>query len=572
MKTHHHGKVSKEGTLWRRFLKENNWPISSAKVALHDDYCFQEYMTTWGDMKRIECISMARKMVLAPFVAALLIGCATPPTKISKIERLESHRGDLENDSLGNLLESALANPKSTHYLAHFVARWHRRDRDRSNDLVQVKAIDGQVRRYRVSFDSPRSRYFLKYFDEIGPVSKDKLKRIRHHRRGGVGAPLVALRENKGRDPIEAFYSPEAITRPLTAVITGEFSGDIQRVQIDLICPLHQSQVNINGMSRALAADFSAPLAVQLTRTSGLNRSQLFDFVNSEPRREPRLHLMEPYDPHKEPLIMIHGLLGTPLIWAELSNTLWADDEVQSRYQIWHFLYNTSAPALYSGRVLRNQLREVRSFLDPSGKDPAMQSTTVVAHSMGGIVARTLLTRPGNAFWDAAFHLPFDSLKLSEEDRDSLKGAFFWNSTPHVERVIYIAASHRGSDFADNPIGRLGRLAARPPKSGFKDYYERISQANPGAFTKADQELGQGKLNSIHALSPRQPSLPILASLSNHHSVREFSIIGDQGKPGPLEKSSDGIVPYWSSHIDRAGIGEDRTRVTQRLQPHRNRV
>jgi hypothetical protein len=30
------------------------------------------------------------------------------------------------------------------------------------------------------------------------------------------------------------------------------------------------------------------------------------------------------------------------------------------------------------------------------------------------------------------------------------------------------------------------------------------------------------------------------------------SIIGNRGKPGPLAESSDGIVPYWSSHEDKA--------------------
>jgi len=28
------------------------------------------------------------------------------------------------------------------------------------------------------------------------------------------------------------------------------------------------------------------------------------------------------------------------------------------------------------------------------------------------------------------------------------------------------------------------------------------------------------------------------------------SIIGNRGRPGPIEKSSDGIVPYWSAHLD----------------------
>jgi hypothetical protein len=59
-------------------------------------------------------------------------------------------------------------------------------------------------------------------------------------------------------------------------------------------------------------------------------------------------------------------------------------------------------------------------------------------------------------------------------------------------------------------------------------------------------------LDIVNALSPRQPTLQILAGLPNGRRVREHSIIGDRGKAGPLEDSSDGVVPYWSSHIPRA--------------------
>lgn len=31
-----------------------------------------------------------------------------------------------------------------------------------------------------------------------------------------------------------------------------------------------------------------------------------------------------------------------------------------------------------------------------------------------------------------------------------------------------------------------------------------------------------------------------------------YSIIGRENPEGPLEESSDGIVPYWSSHLDGA--------------------
>lgn len=88
------------------------------------------------------------------------------------------------------------------------------------------------------------------------------------------------------------------------------------------------------------------------------------------------------------------------------------------------------------------------------------------------------------------------------------------------------------------------------PPGEFRAFYERVSSANPGAFTEAYAELGSGKLDSVSALSPRQPTLQILPELPLGYPVDLHSIIGNRGRKGPLEKSSDGVVPYWSSHID----------------------
>ena len=140
-----------------------------------------------------------------------------------------------------------------------------------------------------------------------------------------------------------------------------------------------------------------------------------------------------------------------------------------------------------------------------------------------------------------------------------MREAFFWKPEPSVKRVIFIAVPHRGSDFADNGVGRLGRSLVNPPNK-FREFSERISSANPGAFTEAYAELGEGKLDSVSSLSPSQPTLQLLPELPLGYSVALHSIIGDKGKEGELEESSDGIVDYWSSHLD--GV------VSETLVPH----
>jgi len=64
--------------------------------------------------------------------------------------------------------------------------------------------------------------------------------------------------------------------------------------------------------------------------------------------------------------------------------------------------------------------------------------------------------------------------------------------------------------------------------------------------------IAKGRHNSVHALSPRHPTLQILSGLPIRTHIHTHSVIGNRGRPGPLAESSDGIVPYWSSHLPQA--------------------
>ena len=65
------------------------------------------------------------------------------------------------------------------------------------------------------------------------------------------------------------------------------------------------------------------------------------------------------------------------------------------------------------------------------------------------------------------------------------------------------------------------------------------------------RKINNGRLpNSVSNLAPNAPYLAVL----NKQSIQTpyHSIIGNRGKPGPLADSTDGVVPYWSSHLDGA--------------------
>lgn len=491
------------------------------------------------------------RLLGAPILAAVLGSCSFTPATFERVHPSVKTGGHAEAN-LHDLIARSVGNPDSTESalaLGEFVELWKRHGYRSGHSFVSPSG--GAT--YRVRFVNHASgEYGIDHFDELLPAGHFRIRKINHHQRAGVGTPLVAIRENRHRETIEGYYPPEAITRPLTAVATtGPSQGAVREVTIQLLCPLANDRVTIGGQTRPLAADFSAPWAALLARSGELNRSAVLDMLTTNPKRMPQLYLMEPYDRQKEPLIMIHGLLSTPLAWAGVSNDLWADDGIRRRYQIWHYHYNTSAPALYSARILRGKLRDLRALLDPDGDDPAMRKTTILAHSMGGLIAKALVVEPRDAFWKAAFHVPPGKLVLSASDREALNDAFEWKPDPSVHRIIYVAVPHRGSNFADNPAGRLGRLLTSVPQP-FQEFYTRVSAANPGAFTPAYAELGSGKLNSVSSLSPRQPTLRILADLPYAQPVATHSIIGNRGESGLLTNSSDGVVPYTSSHLDEA--------------------
>ena len=59
--------------------------------------------------------------------------------------------------------------------------------------------------------------------------------------------------------------------------------------------------------------------------------------------------------------------------------------------------------------------------------------------------------------------MPPPTLKTSAEDRAMLHDAFSWQQDRSIRCIIFIAVPHRGSDFADNPLGRIGSWLTVPP-------------------------------------------------------------------------------------------------------------
>ena len=59
------------------------------------------------------------------------------------------------------------------------------------------------------------------------------------------------------------------------------------------------------------------------------------------------------------------------------------------------------------------------------------------------------------------------------------------------------------------------------------------------------------RANSVDSLSPKSRFLKVVNTIPMTPGVPYHTIIGDRGR-GDSPNSSDGVVPYWSSHMEGA--------------------
>jgi pimeloyl-ACP methyl ester carboxylesterase len=389
-------------------------------------------------------------------------------------------------------------------------------------------------------------------FDQLRPTRGLRVRGVRnHHRRDGVGATLVALRENRHHRPIDRFLPPEGIVQPLTAVITD---GDEPGVAtLALLDPRRTERIEAGGWAVPLAADFTTPYAYLLGLTN-YRRVEIAGLLDAE-RTQWRqgIYLLEPYDPRKIPVLMIHGLFSSPVTWAELTNDLQGDPRLRDAYQVWHAFYSTGYPFLYSAAILRQELGLLERTVDPEGDDPATRSMVVIGHSMGGLIARTLVTDSGTALWEVLFQTPPDELEGSSEELELLRRTFLFEPRPEVDEVIFISTPHRGSELAGGFVGRLGTRLAQLPQALQAAFQELVTKApgcvRPEAFASLQRETP----DSILGFARDNPLLTALAERPIAPGVRYHTILGDRGK-GADENGviSDGLVSYESAHLEGA--------------------
>ena len=352
----------------------------------------------------------------------------------------------------------------------------------------------------------------------------------------GLGAPLVAVARQQ--DPrFTRKFKMDRIYASVTAVV--RFSA--QHAELEFVDPLDASRVALGKRAFPLAMDLDAPIAMLLARERP-DRQGFPALIDPDKyATTTRLIQSQRYDSVRTPVIFIHGLQDTPVSWVPMLETLRNDPWIRQHYQFWFYSYPSGYPYPYSAALFRHDLDEIeRAF-------PNHKRVVLVGHSMGGLISRLMITDSGYKIWRDFFGAPPNKTPLAPETRKIAEDVFIFGHRRDVQRVIFICTPHRGSNLAESWIGRFGASLVRIPKR-FNSMY---ASAKPLLVSDPAARTLNRMPNSVDTLEPNDRFVQAVNKLPIAPGIPYHSIIGDRGR-GDTPNSSDGVVPYWSSHLEGA--------------------
>ncbi|MEA1952041.1 MAG: hypothetical protein U9N87_11690, partial [Planctomycetota bacterium] len=405
-------------------------------------------------------------------------------------------------------------------------------------------------------------------FDHFEFVSDYELKGLANHYRSfGLGVPLIAVRRGYPNEPDVAKYYPIDLSFPVTVLMRplgdlvsrGKADRTIRKQAVlEIYDPLTITDIAINRHRVPLESDLSTPLAYflsnpqleQLATAGLLNPESLLKMRLGRPSLM-GLYMMQPYEPGKIPVLMIHGLWSSPITWMEMYNDLCNSPEIRDRYQFWFYLYPTGQPFWNSAAELREELAEVRKLLDPSGQEPALDQMVLIGHSMGGLVSQMQTIDSGDDYWKLVGNQPIESIKADEEVRQRMRDCFFFRPNPSIRRVVTIGTPHRGSRFSNSMTQWLTSKLITLPSA--------IAEGSERLFAENKKGLPKNSIltirTSIDSLSPDSPVFDTMLASRRPPWVKYHNVIGvvpNDGLFGRLAAGTDGVVARESAHLDNA--------------------
>ncbi|MBT0887647.1 MULTISPECIES: esterase/lipase family protein [Acinetobacter] len=390
-------------------------------------------------------------------------------------------------------------------------------------------------------------------------------------RRDGFGSEfLVVLPENPNDDISQSKYIIDPLkhdypsgknpnihqARYLAATLTAEplsarsiedilYSSQFKLKAYD---PYKYEAANIAQKNYPLAANFSAPYGLWLAQNN-LGKSAYLSLIDREERLSmPHLYLLEPYNPNKKVIVLIHGLASSPEAWVRLTNDIMGDPVLRENFQVWQVFYSTNMPILESRFQIYALLQQ--GFKQVNSSAAAKKDAVVIGHSMGGILARLLvsdtdLTQP------AMQMLKNRRLERFKSD-PLLQARLRLKPITNFDRAIFLAAPHRGTEFADRWFTLAARKVIRLPTAFLSAFADTLQQHEVD-LKNLTKEIGHGVIqNGPSDLSKNSKFTELTEDILPVKGFKYHSIIGNNTDSTEHLLMNDDVVHYNSAHLDGA--------------------
>ena len=390
-------------------------------------------------------------------------------------------------------------------------------------------------------------------------------------RRDGFGSEfLVVLPENPNDDLSKSKYIIDPLkydypagknpnihqARYLAATITAEphSANSIEDIlnrphfKLKAYDPYKYESAQIAQKNYPLAANFSAPYGLWLAQNN-LGKSAYLSLIDREERLSmPHLYLLEPYNPNKKVIVLIHGLASSPEAWIRLTNDIMGDPVLRENFQVWQVFYSTNMPILESRFQIYALLQQGFKQVSPSAA--AKKDAVVIGHSMGGILARLLvsdtdLTQP------AMQMLKNRRLERFKSD-PLLQARLRLKPITNFNRAIFLAAPHKGTEFADRWFTLAARKVIRLPTAFLSAFADTLQQHEVD-LKNLTKEIGHGVIqNGPSDLSKNSKFTELTEDILPVKGFKYHSIIGNNTDSTEHLLMNDDVVHYNSAHLDGA--------------------